>query len=297
MPGPSVPWWGKIAAKLVLSRLPVDYGAWQKLGLFRHGKMDGAAYALGVFDEHVAEAGIGGTLAGSVILELGPGDGVGSALIAAAHGSQAILVDTGPYARPDLKPYLDLARALEARGLRVPIDVSSCCSLTALLDGVKGQYLTSGVDSLAQLPDRSVDFMFSQAVLKHIREPQLDELLRQSHRILKPGGLCSHRVDLKDHLAQSQNSLRFSRSVWESDRFTGAGFYTNRIRFGDMLRRFAAAGFLAETVRVDRWDVLPIRRSSLSAPIKDLPIDDLRVSGFDVILKMPSRSDQAHASP
>ena len=29
-----VPWWGKIAAKMILARLPVDYKAWKRLHLF-----------------------------------------------------------------------------------------------------------------------------------------------------------------------------------------------------------------------------------------------------------------------
>lgn len=34
------PWWLRIGAKLVLSRLPTGYGLWRKLNLFAHGAMD-----------------------------------------------------------------------------------------------------------------------------------------------------------------------------------------------------------------------------------------------------------------
>lgn len=34
-----IPWWGKIVAKLVLSRLPVGYAFWQKLGVKSYLKL------------------------------------------------------------------------------------------------------------------------------------------------------------------------------------------------------------------------------------------------------------------
>lgn len=80
-----LPWWAKIGAKLVLSRVPAAYAVWQQMGLFRHGHMDTAQYALGVFSSHVQRAGLGGGLAGKTVLELGPGDSVATALIAKAR--------------------------------------------------------------------------------------------------------------------------------------------------------------------------------------------------------------------
>ncbi len=116
----SLPWWAKIGAKLVLSRMPAAYGLWQRLGLFRHGYMDTAQYAIGVFSAHVERAGLAGRLAGKTVLELGPGDSVATALIAAAHGARALLVDAGAFARLDVAVYRQLADALRAAGLTPP---------------------------------------------------------------------------------------------------------------------------------------------------------------------------------
>ena len=41
-----IPWWGRICAKLVLSRLPAGYATWRGLNLFRHGAMHRVDYAL-----------------------------------------------------------------------------------------------------------------------------------------------------------------------------------------------------------------------------------------------------------
>src|SRR5688500_12337339 len=47
-----VPWFGKIAAKMVLSRVPLSHAVWQRLGLFRHGQMADVEYAYRVFRGH-----------------------------------------------------------------------------------------------------------------------------------------------------------------------------------------------------------------------------------------------------
>lgn len=44
----SVSWWLKAGCKVVLSRLPLGCGFWQRMNLLRHGKMDSTAYAIDV---------------------------------------------------------------------------------------------------------------------------------------------------------------------------------------------------------------------------------------------------------
>ena len=74
----------------------------------------------------------------------------------------------------------------------------------------------------------------------------VDELFR----ILKPNGVCSHRVDLRDCLDGGLNNLRFSEARWEDALFRKSGFYTNRIRFREMVEIFEQAGFKCTLLRV-----------------------------------------------
>ncbi|GEM_PF-3091441 len=74
--------------------------------------MDSSHYAIGVFDSHVARAGLTGKLSGKTVLELGPGDSIATAIIAAAQGAKSILVDTGAFSRTDIGLYLELQKAL-----------------------------------------------------------------------------------------------------------------------------------------------------------------------------------------
>lgn len=279
----SIPWWTKLGAKLVLSRLPLGYTIWQRLGCFRHGAMDDAAYAMRVFDTHVERARLTGTLAGRTILELGPGDSVASAVIAAAHGAQCVLVDAGRFVRSDIAPYLELTAALQARGLTAP-DLAGCDDVDALLARCRARYLTAGLASLRQIADASIDLIFSQAVLEHVRQREFLPMMHECRRVLKPGGVCSHQVDLKDHLSGGLNNLRFSERTWESDFFTKSGFYTNRIQYRRMLRLFQEAGFDAEP-NARRWTALPTPRRVMAQEFRSVPDDELCVSGFDVLLR------------
>jgi len=280
----SVPWWAKIGAKIVLSRLPFGYSLWQKLGLFRHGKMDQVSYVQGVFDQHITRAGFSNQLKGKTVLELGPGDSIATAVIAACHGAIAVLIDSGDYAVRDVGLYQNFANRLKEQGLNVP-DLSDAESREDVLAICGAKYLTNGLSSLQTIPDGSVDLIFSQAVLEHVRRHEFLETMKECRRVLKSNGAASHRVDLKDHLGGGLNNLRFRDSIWESNFFVRSGFYTNRIRFSEMITMFEEAGFCIKTVFSDRWDASPINRKSLSRDFSDVTDDDLLVRGFDVLMR------------
>ena len=95
-------------------------------------------------------------------------------------------------------------------------------------------------------------------------------MVEELRRVLKPGGVMSHRIDFQDHLSESLNSLRFSDQRWESNLFQNSGFYTNRLRAMDVLAAFQNAGMWCECVSIDRWDRLPIRARSARAKISRL---------------------------
>lgn len=287
-----IPWWGKIGLKLVLSRVPFGYALWQRIGLFRHGQMDKSDYAIGVFERHVKQAGLS-DLKGKLILELGPGDGVATAVIAASVGARAVLVDAGAFVREDVAPYQALAKVLAMRGMSPP-DLSKCETLDHVLTKCNARYLTNGLASLREIDSESVDLIFSQAVLEHVRRYEFQETLLQCARVLKDDGICSHQVDLRDHLGGALNNLRFSERIWESRFFAGSGFYTNRIQFTSMLKHFRRAGFEEQLCDVRRWDSLPTPRGAIARIFQELSDDELRVSGFDVLLRKSPANHSLH---
>jgi SAM-dependent methyltransferase len=280
----NIPWWTKITAKIVLSRLPLGYAVWKKLGLFRHGSMDQFGYVKQVFDRHAEVAGLAGRLEGSTILEFGPGDSIASAILGASYRARTILIDAGDYAAADVEFYQGFVESLSASGNRAP-SLAHAKDRNEVLDRCNAEYLTEGLDSLKSIPTGSVDLIFSQAVLEHVRRHQFFDTLREFRRILKKDGIASHRVDLKDHLGGGLNNMRFSHQIWESEFFAKSGFYTNRIRFSEMIDLMVNAGFYVDVIKTECWESLPLSRSSVSKNFSDLSDDDLLVKGFDVVMK------------
>jgi SAM-dependent methyltransferase len=282
-----MPWWMRITAKIVLARLPIDYSFWKRLGLFEHGDMNQPERALETYLMHARTGGLGALSLrkGLTVLELGPGDSLFTALIAKANGaSHVYLVDVGPFATTDLAAYVAMAEYLESQNYKLPF-APQFTDFQNVLIACNADYLTQGVASLAKVPSHSVDFCFSNAVLEHIPKGDFLYLVSELKRLLKSDGVCVHRVDLKDHLGGGLNNLRFSEVVWEGPLFSRSGFYTNRIRYAEMLNMFERAGFSCEVTRKITWDNLPIVRSALSAEFKSLPDANLLVSGFDVVLR------------
>ena len=279
----AVPWYAKIAAKIVLARLPISYDLWRRSSLFRHGAMDQPEVALITLRHVLGAARLGPRAEGLNLLELGPGDSLGTALVGKALGAEAVtLIDVGSFATRDMAVYRGLATYLAGQGLSAPPLGENA---DAMLQAANGTYLTQGVASLESLPAGSIDFAFSNAVLEHIRVHDFLPMMKALRRAMAAGGIVYHNVDLQDHLAYALNNLRFSDRLWESAFMARSGFYTNRIGYAEMMDLFRKAGFSTEVLEVRRFARLPTPRSAMAPRFRDRSDDDLLVSGFQVLLR------------
>lgn len=241
------------------------------------------AYAIRVWCSHYERAKefLG---PGYVVCEIGPGDSIATALICRCFGAESsILVDAGDFASFEPSAYADLATALDARDL-CAFQYSPELSREQILAENNARYLTSGLDSLAEIPSGTVDFVFSQAVLEHVRLEEFDDLVEHTYRILKTGGIASHEIDLKDHLGGGLNNLRFRRSIWESSTFASSGFYTNRLRAGDIHERLVSAGFRVLDEQRRRFADLPLNRRRLDPEFASLQDAELLTAEVDFLL-------------
>ncbi|MFM6038690.1 MAG: hypothetical protein ACKPBC_14215 [Sphaerospermopsis kisseleviana] len=277
-----LPWWLKVASKLILARLPLSYQIWKKYGLFEHGHMQSVQYAYQVFSKHFE---LVNPPPNFISLELGPGDSVLSAIISKSFvGSISYLVDSGNYASSDLKIYHQAEKLLADKKLLTPI-IQNQASLEEICQSYCSHYLTSGLESLRSIKSQSVNFIWSQAVLEHIRKAEFLDTMLELRRIIRPDGVCSHVVDLKDHLGGSLNNLRFTENLWESNFMASSGFYTNRIRYSEMIDIFAQAGFSVEVVSLKQWQTLPTPKAKMSENFRNLSDEELCISGFSVLLR------------
>ena len=277
----ALPWFVKIPAKIVLSRLPVSMRAWQKLNLFRAGAADSPVFHYGVFQCHLAGCAIQ-SLQGKTVLELGPGNGLLTALFARTLGAEHTwLVDQIQLAQDDWPMFEAALEFLRTKGLTPPAVSRS----EPLAEQLHYTYLTEGLESLHQIPSASVDFLFSQAVMEHVRLAEFNDIAREMRRILRPGGAASHWIDFRDHLQYALNNLRFSEKVWESRFMSSSGFYTNRIPFPAMQQRFRDAGFSVRVVNEYRWPSgLPTLQARMAPPYRGMAPDDLMIQHAHVVL-------------
>lgn len=276
-----IPWWVKLATKLLLARIPLPHIWWHRLGLFRHGSMTDPSYAWTVFSAHLEnyQSATEGKIP-ACALELGPGDSPFSGLFGRFLGTQkTYLVDRGSFLQWD--PQTQQRFIAFAHEKKWETGWAGYPALETM--GIVS--LTDGLTSMRSLPDHCVDFLWSQAVLEHLPREEFAAFLFEMRRVLRPGGYMSHRVDLKDHLGGSLNHLRFSEKVWESRLFRSSGFYTNRLRHGEILEAFQGAGFTIVHERVQHWQQVPLSSGKMAPMFRHSNVDDLRVSGFTVVLR------------
>ncbi len=278
-----LPWWAKIGAKIVLSRALPSYRTRKALGLFLHGNLDQnvaqhLAFVKNVLAQHERVAG---SKAASV-LELGPGNSLGTALFAAAEGVARVwLSDVGDFASDDMAYYRRLAGMADGRSR------ADFTDRARMLESLNARYLTNDTAGLSEIPDGSLDLILSTAVLEHVRRTDFPLLTREMMRLLRPGGTAYHEVDLMDHLGGAQNNLRFSEKTWESPLMANSGFYTNRLRCREILHIMRGAGFETALTRVVRWPAPPTSRDALAEPFRSLPDDELLIANFGMLLRKP----------
>jgi SAM-dependent methyltransferase len=271
------PWQLKLAVKWVTVHSPVPYSVWAGLGLYRRGQMDNPGYALEIFEKNYNP--VKAYLPDSfTVLELGPGDSLATALTATAHGAREVyLVDARADARMDIEVYNRVYDTLKP----IPGLPDRFNSVDEMLRYTQATYLTQGLQSLKQIPSNTIDFVFSNVVLEHLLLDEFEAIIQELYRLQKPGGVAFHIIDLRDHLNDSLNSLRFSPRVWSlvTDKL---GSYTNRLRASQILDIFRRAGYQIFEQQQTHWSEIPIPREKLHPNFQRLSDDDLRTSGLDI---------------
>ncbi len=293
----AVPWWAKIALKLCLSRLPLGYGIWSRLNLFRHGSMDDPRTALATYRGYHEEATAHAVLPdGFAVLELGPGDALLASVAAWGFGAGRIVAaDVGPFATTTLAMLEGLDQALRDAGLR-PLPLAGAATAEEVLARIGVTYQTNGLAGLASLPGASFDLIWSNAVLEHVRLADFAPTIRECARLLTPGGVMVHGIDFRDHLAQALNNLRFSPETWEGRLFSEAGFYTNRLAPSEVLALFRDAGLETVVLSTDRWPTIPTPREKLHPSFRPRSEEDLTMRGMKLLARQAGVGAQRAAA-
>jgi SAM-dependent methyltransferase len=107
-------------------------------------------------------------------------------------------------------------------------------SLQDLLARGRIEYHAPADVTRSGLPDGSVDVVLSNSVLEHVPRDVILSMMRESARVLRPGGLAVHSVNCGDHYAYFDRSitpinyLTYTDEQW--GKWNNALLYQNRLR-------------------------------------------------------------------
>ena len=239
---------------------------------------------------------LGIAIAGTRVLELGPGPNLGPQLILASLGAEVIVAD--PFLTvwdPDY--HRDLYSALAERW-EGPAEALTA-TITAGSHEARMTTLRDPAEDLASIPSGSIDFVFSNAVLEHVVD--VTKVSAETARVTRPGGLASHTIDLRDH----RNFERPLEHIIHGERFFQALVRTIGFELGNRLRSiefwvaFERAGWRV----LERHVTIPADPAYLedaaarlrrgSSPYRRWPSSDLARIGVQFVL----RKDESERGP
>jgi SAM-dependent methyltransferase len=133
----------------------------------------------------------------------------------------------------------------------------------------------------------TVDFICSNNTLEHIPDQILRDILLEFKRVLKPGGVMSHFIDMSDHFAHFDsritiyNFLRFSKKRW---RFIDNSIQPqNRLRYKDYTEMFRLSGFSVSEEAIQRGNPEDVELTGIHPEFSSYTTDELAISHAYII--------------
>lgn len=155
-------------------------------------------------------------------------------------------------------------------------------SLNDFLDIINTDYYTEGLKSYAGIPDNSVDLLFSNAVLQHIRKKEFEKNIAEQYRIIKTGGVAYHTIDLRDMMGGMKRQLEINEEVWEDKWHYLMPCYTNRLQCNEICNVFGNIGFTIVVVERRYFERTPVNFRKLSKEFKTIEEQELMTSGIHI---------------
>lgn len=259
---------------------------------------------------------------GQRVLEIGPGTHLGTLFCFAAEGRECVTgIDVAPISQQDdafyrrLKDYLVVSSGLGWWRHYAHANRSPMIQYPAFWDSMNAGTIFNRIDyraphSVDALPleRNSFDLVYSITAFEHFPNPK--GALAEISRVLRPGGVTVHEIDMRYHVDMRYHSpetalefLTWSEEQMEkrSEKYrAGRGLkellsgewdkevYCNRLRLSDCRAVFEQSGL--EIVDVEKMELLDERaidRTRFVEPYRSKSLDDLAVLVARITARKP----------
>ena len=133
----------------------------------------------------------------------------------------------------------------------------------------------------------SIDFICSNNTFEHIPDHILREILGEFGRVLKPGGIMSHFIDMSDHFAHFDNRitvynfLKYSKKRWKI--LDNSIQPQNRLRFRDYIEMYREIGLPVSEEIVRKGNLDDLERIDVHAEFSGYTREELAISHAYII--------------
>jgi SAM-dependent methyltransferase len=149
---------------------------------------------------------------------------------------------------------------------------------------LKGVHLRIYDGRAIPMAGESVDVIWSNDVFEHFRYPRA--MIRECHRVLRPGGTMVCRVDVRDHYQSDErkfsDNLRYPTWLWNAMTWNRSAF-TNRLRYSEWLALFEEVGF--NVLEKEPYIIEALREEYRRRPdLQRWSEEDVSARGFHAVL-------------
>jgi len=283
-----------INAALALPPVALMFKQW-RLRQGQDPEKDQIGYPLGVFRKHAGLLGAQRAhgLRGADVLEIGPGGTIGTALLMLLAGANsATCIDALPWAAGAQvdRFSIDLIAAAAqdpANHFVAPEwQGSALADPTAVANLLVKRIIYRAPESIntTTLPDASYDCIFSHACFEHFADPAT--AIAQIARLLRPGGVTSHQIDLRDHrdFSHPLEHLRYSDTIWWLANVRLPNGVRNRWRASEYYAAFEQQGLhLVQKIESATQIVTAQQRQHFDRHFRTMTLEDLGITGILVV--------------
>jgi SAM-dependent methyltransferase len=179
--------------------------------------------------------------------------------------------------RGALAPYLKIVPECLAALKKVDADYETM-SFEQVLSALHITYLLKDARN-SGLADKSMDLVSSNNTFEHIYPEILEGILKEFKRLVKPGGVMSHAIDMSDHFAHFDktinhfNFLKYSDAEWKM--IDNSIQPQNRLRVSDFRAMYKKLGIPITIEKVTMGNLQALGSMKLNSKYDSLAANDV----------------------